>query len=215
MPIIFPGTWGAILLLKWYRLEVLGASLAISLLGTLLYLLVSPRVLFGYIFPYGNQNKQGLGLGPDFDAGRSYSENKSRQDPGESQKDAASGYKKARSFDLPDPQPMIDTIDTLFERQKPFKQPGYSIHDLSRDLSIPVYQLSFLLNQKYASNFSNWINGFRVEYFLELSAGEKSKDFTLEALSREAGFSNRVTFINAFRKVKGTTPGVYLKILKS
>jgi AraC-like DNA-binding protein len=35
---------------------------------------------------------------------------------------------------------------------------------------------------------------------------------TLEAMAKEAGFSNRITFINAFKKEKGMAPGLYMKM---
>jgi AraC-like DNA-binding protein len=35
------------------------------------------------------------------------------------------------------------------------------------------------------------------------------ENITLEAMAKQAGFSNRVSFNNAFKKLKGTTPTEY------
>ena len=98
---------------------------------------------------------------------------------------------------------------------RPFTLRDYTIHDLSRDIDIPVYQLSPIINSYYNSNFNTWMNKFRVEHFIRISQEEGRKELTLDAIAREAGFFNRTTFTNAFKKEKGTTPGQYLKTLTS
>jgi YesN/AraC family two-component response regulator len=100
------------------------------------------------------------------------------------------------------------------EQNKPFLQQGYTIHDLSADIEIPVYQLSPIINNRFNTNFSSWLNKYRVAYFIELCRKEGKRELTLDALSYESGFSNRVTFIKAFKKEKGTTPGAFLKELE-
>jgi AraC-like DNA-binding protein len=70
--------------------------------------------------------------------------------------------------------------------------------------------LSPIINQYYKSNFSSWLNKYRVNYFIELIGHEEKRELTLEALARESGFANRTTFMSAFRKEKNTTPGAFL-----
>jgi YesN/AraC family two-component response regulator len=109
---------------------------------------------------------------------------------------------------------LMEKIDNYLKERKPFLQHGFSIRDLSKELSIPVYQISYIINNKYDRHFSNWLNNYRIEYFLELARSEQHKNITLEALAKDAGFSNRITFINAFKREKGMSPGAFLKLQK-
>jgi AraC-like DNA-binding protein len=95
------------------------------------------------------------------------------------------------------------------KEQKPFLKMGYSIQDLSNETGIPVYQLSPLINGHFNMNFANWVNRFRIEYFIELVP--ENPQLTLEALSKKAGFITRSTFINAFKKEKVVTPREFFK----
>jgi AraC-like DNA-binding protein len=97
------------------------------------------------------------------------------------------------------------------EQQKPFLNQNYSIHDLSRDVEIPVYQLSPIINNYFQTNFNGWINKYRVNYFIQISEGDGKMGLTLDAIAKESGFTNRTTFTNAFKKEKGTTPGQFIK----
>jgi YesN/AraC family two-component response regulator len=61
-------------------------------------------------------------------------------------------------------------------------------------------------------NFNEYINSYRINYLLEkLKENQDLQKFTLEALGQMVGFSNRYTFLNAFKKVTGETPSSYLK----
>jgi AraC-like DNA-binding protein len=91
--------------------------------------------------------------------------------------------------------------------QQPFRKPGYSLADLSHELQIPPHQLSAFINQEYAKNFSELINGYRIDYLIGRSReSDDFEQFTLEAISKEAGFNSRATFISAVKKHTGKTP---------
>jgi AraC-like DNA-binding protein len=98
-------------------------------------------------------------------------------------------------------------LETHLNIHQPFRKVGYSLTDLSHELQIPPHQLSAFINQEYAKNFSELINGYRIDYLIQRS--KESDDFeqyTLEAISKEAGFNSRATFISAVKKHAGKTP---------
>jgi YesN/AraC family two-component response regulator len=71
------------------------------------------------------------------------------------------------------------------------------------------------MNNHIGMNFNEYINGLRVKYLL--SQFEVNKDwerFTLEALGEQVGFSNRFSFLKAFKKETGDTPSAYLQALR-
>lgn len=106
---------------------------------------------------------------------------------------------------------MVETIRDFILTKQPYKKAGYTIHDLSKAISIPVYQLSPIINQHFATHFNNWLNVYRVDYFIELFSRPENQQLTFEAVAQKAGFSSRATFISAFKKEKGCTPGIYFK----
>jgi len=61
-------------------------------------------------------------------------------------------------------------------------------------IEAPSHKLSDLFNHHYKLNFNTYINNLRIHYIKKrLGAGEW-KQFTLEAIAKDAGFSSRNTF---------------------
>jgi AraC-like DNA-binding protein len=136
-----------------------------------------------------------------------------RQIPGLSPESEPLDMESAASVEEPsiDFDGIISQIDRHMTGFKSYLNPRYTIHDLSMDTMIPVYILSPVINQKLGMNFNNWLNKYRLEYFMTLLEQGKHKDETLDALSKHAGFSSRPAFINAFKRQIGVTPGVYVR----
>lgn len=98
-------------------------------------------------------------------------------------------------------------LETHFEANKPFIKGGYTMGDLSRELSIPSHQLSAFVNQEYGKNFNELINTYRVAYLEKLVAeNPEYLNYTLEALGQLAGFKSRASFYSAVKKKTGLTP---------
>lgn len=98
-------------------------------------------------------------------------------------------------------------LETHLQLHQPFRKAGYSLTDLSHELQIPPHQLSAFINQEYAKNFSELINGYRIDYLIQRSReSDDFEQFTLEAISKEAGFNSRATFISAVKRHTGKTP---------
>jgi AraC-like DNA-binding protein len=74
-----------------------------------------------------------------------------------------------------------------------------------------THNLSQLLNQNLEVSFSDFVNRYRVEYAMRRIDDPSSRDFTLVAIAREAGFSSKTSFNRAFKKVTGKTPSEYQK----
>lgn len=84
------------------------------------------------------------------------------------------------------------------------------IGDLADYLNISPRYLSYVLSRHYELNFNDYINSFRINYIIELMKSAENKNFTLEAMAKEAGFSSRTTFFTAFKKQMGVSPMQYL-----
>jgi AraC-like DNA-binding protein len=91
--------------------------------------------------------------------------------------------------------------------------PGYALHNLANDLDESPRMISSILNTHLQTNFNEYINRHRIGYCLDLIEKGVHQNKTIEGLAQECGFSNRTTFINAFKHFKGVTPSHYIKNL--
>lgn len=207
-PLIVPGMFGVVFQLSWYNLTFINIDFAITLLAVAIYLLLSPGVLYGFypgiLLPAIKAETRPVAE-PVSPAAR---EEIIQTDTPVSEPSISS---PGRMLPPESIEKMIMVVEQYLANERPYLKTGYSIHDLSKDISLPVYHLSPIINQHFGSNFNSWINKFRVEHFLTIVEDEKNKQLTLEALAQKSGFSSRATFISAFKKEKGCTPGSYLK----
>ncbi len=99
-------------------------------------------------------------------------------------------------------------ITKAMEEEQLYLKSDLQIIDLATKLNIPVHHCSYVLNKQIGKNFRDWINAYRVEYFLKAYPLKGSR-MTIEAIAQESGFKNLATFYNAFKKEKGSLPSSY------
>ncbi|WP_256012190.1 helix-turn-helix domain-containing protein [Desertivirga xinjiangensis] len=103
------------------------------------------------------------------------------------------------------------SLKEVILQQELYRNQKLSVNQLSVMLGIPAKTLSHVINHHYQMRFNDYINSFRVSYVIgRFNAGDW-RDLSMEGLGREAGFSSRTTFFNAFKKHTGTSPSDYLK----
>lgn len=105
---------------------------------------------------------------------------------------------------------------SLFEKNKDFLQKNITIDALAKKLGTNRDYLSKAVNEIKGKNFSQYLNELRVGYIVEeLKSNEKLRKFTVSAIADETGFNNSESFSNAFKKITGTLPSYYIKLLQS
>jgi AraC-like DNA-binding protein len=105
-----------------------------------------------------------------------------------------------------------ELVHEYMTTEKPFLQQSFRLHDLAIAIDIPQHHCSYIINYVFERNFNEWVNEYRVAYFIRSYTHDASR-LTLEALAREAGFGNRRSLHNAFMKIHGQPPGIYLQKL--
>jgi AraC-like DNA-binding protein len=95
-----------------------------------------------------------------------------------------------------------------------FLNMGYTINDFSKDIHIPVYQISKSLNTFKGMGFLDYINQKRVQYCVKKFDDGAWSNYKVEAIASECGFNNRNSFTNAFKKFLGTSPSEYRENIK-
>ena len=92
-----------------------------------------------------------------------------------------------------------------------YLNPNTNLKEVAGQLKIPSYVLSMFIHQVYQMHFNDVINSHRVKYISDGLTNEQWDTLTLEAVGEMAGFNNRITFLNAFKKFTGVTPSQYVK----
>jgi AraC-like DNA-binding protein len=101
-------------------------------------------------------------------------------------------------------------ILSLFEKNKPYCNPNYTIADLAVALNTNVRYVSLALRNQNFDNFSSFINTFRIRLVKEMLNSDFGKTYTLQHIYTSAGFSNQSTFNKAFRLLENITPSEYI-----
>jgi len=92
-----------------------------------------------------------------------------------------------------------------------YLNPNTNLKEVAGRLDVPSYVLSIFIHQVYQMHFNDVINSHRVKYVSDGLTNEQWDTLTLEAVAEIAGFNNRITFLNAFKKFTGVTPSQYVK----
>lgn len=93
--------------------------------------------------------------------------------------------------------------------RKPYRDSNLTINDLANLISIPSYQLSRIINEKFNHNFFDFVNKYRIEEAKERLVDAKNQQFTILAIAYDAGFNSKSVFNTAFKKHTGLTPSQY------
>jgi len=85
---------------------------------------------------------------------------------------------------------------------------------LAKELQVPPYQLSQLLNEHFKKSFFDFVNGYRIQEVITFVDKPSHKKTTLLEAAFACGFNNKTSFINNFKKYTGQTPSKYFKTRK-
>ncbi len=102
-------------------------------------------------------------------------------------------------------------IAHLLEEDQIFKNPDLRITDVSRMLKTNRTYVSSVISNDFQSSFCDLINHYRVDYSKKLLLHPNI--YILEYVSNESGFASVNSFLRAFKKETGITPGQFRKQL--
>lgn len=102
-------------------------------------------------------------------------------------------------------------IDDYIVKNQKFLNPHFSLESLSVEIDKSMSSLSKLMNAHAGSNFSDYINKYRVLEAKRLLADSDFSAYTIVAIGLECGFNSKSTFYTAFKKFTGATPSAFRK----
>jgi len=128
----------------------------------------------------------------------------------------ARGIKKTPLTDIEHKklEEVMQAIEVQMDENNLFLKTGFTINDFSKDIQIPVYQISKSLNTFKGLGFVDYINQKRIGYCVQKFEQGEWLNFTVEAVATECGFNNRNSFTNAFKKFLGVSPSAYRENIK-
>lgn len=108
----------------------------------------------------------------------------------------------------------IEKIDQYFHREQPYLTNNFTIGHLSVEINIPMRELSYIINNYYNMRFTDLLNTYRINHITDKINVNNLKNYTIESLAIESGFSSMPSFYRAFNKMHHCTPTEFLDKLK-
>jgi AraC-like DNA-binding protein len=110
-------------------------------------------------------------------------------------------------------RPEDDRLKNLKEKiiqKQYFLDPDMNLQKLAELLQINPREFSEMINREEEMNFNDFLNSFRISHFKKLLL-EQEKDYSVEGMALDSGFSSKTSFYRAFKKSTGLTPLQYQK----
>ncbi len=95
----------------------------------------------------------------------------------------------------------------LMEMEQLFLDPGLNAKSLSQKVDAPVNYVSQVINERLNQAIPEFINSYRVNYAKTLLINNPQEK--IWAVGMEAGFNNRTSFNENFKKQTGVSPSEY------
>lgn len=118
---------------------------------------------------------------------------------------------KYQASSLKEKDKYIKQLENLMLSEKPYLKNNLRLIDLADSLSLNQHQVSQLINEYSNYSFFDFINKYRVKEATDLMLKHPGKN--LLEIAFEAGFNNKTSFINAFKKFNKNTPSQYRKMI--
>ncbi|MFY7733526.1 MAG: helix-turn-helix domain-containing protein [Bacteroidia bacterium] len=104
-----------------------------------------------------------------------------------------------------------EKIETLMCNNKMYENPQLVISDISSKLGTHSKKVSQVINQGFNMNFNDFINYYRITYFLQKIQGGEHNIQTFLSIAFECGFNSKSTFNRAFKRATSLNPKEYIE----
>jgi ligand-binding sensor domain-containing protein/AraC-like DNA-binding protein len=104
-----------------------------------------------------------------------------------------------------------DQLIKKMETKKYYLKSTLTLNELASHLSIPAYQLSYIINHKQQKNFNEFINEYRIHEAKRILQTTKDYKINILDLAYQTGFNSKSVFNASFKKLTGQTPSQFKK----
>ncbi|MEQ8339398.1 MAG: helix-turn-helix domain-containing protein [Cyclobacteriaceae bacterium] len=105
----------------------------------------------------------------------------------------------------------FEKIQRTFKETELYLNPNLKLADLAKELGISEKIISQAINECSGENVNLFINRYRIKTAERLLI-EQSRHITIDGIAELSGFSNKVSFYKAFRKVHAISPKEYIEV---
>lgn len=121
--------------------------------------------------------------------------------------------RKKSSIDEKTLNQILEKLEQL-EKDKVFLTPKLTLNLYAKKIDTNSKYLSRIINDHKSQTFNNYVNNLRITYIIEeLYSNQVLRNYTINAIAKEAGFSSTETFTRAFAKKTGLNVSYFLKKL--
>jgi len=111
----------------------------------------------------------------------------------------------------PDDYKLIRSQIEQFMHEEIFVDPSLNLTLLAKRLNKQPYLVSRVINDQFNKTFPELLLHYRIRKAEELLVSSLSKNYTVEGIAYESGFSTLSAFYTAFKKETGMTPTQFKK----
>lgn len=108
-------------------------------------------------------------------------------------------------------QELASKLEEYMKQDQPYLNPELNINTLAGTLNVPEKTISQTINHIIGSNFSDYINSYRIEDARIKLEQDSEKSISIKEVMYDVGFNSRSVFNSAFKKKTGLTPSEYQK----
>lgn len=105
----------------------------------------------------------------------------------------------------------IQKVQEGMEAHKFFLKQNLNIEEFSKRISLPVKEVSAVINKHYNTNFFEFMNSYRIEEAKRLLSDPEKMDLTIMDILLEAGFNSKSAFHRFFNRLVGMSPTEFRK----
>lgn len=102
-------------------------------------------------------------------------------------------------------------IKVALEKDEIFKRNDLNLSLFSQLIEEKSHHISQTFSENINEPFQEHINRYRIELAKKLLTDRENQKYTIEAIGQQAGFNNKVSFGQYFKKLTGSTPSQYRK----
>jgi AraC-like DNA-binding protein len=110
-------------------------------------------------------------------------------------------FKKESEFKVSE----LDFINEFYTKLY-FTNKDANLEGIAQKLNVNVSELYRFIYNKYDMTFNDMVNKNRISYFIDIVNNPKYKNYTIDALAKEVGFSSRQHLYKPFKKFHGGNP---------
>jgi AraC-like DNA-binding protein len=104
--------------------------------------------------------------------------------------------------------------DACMKERQPYLQPDCNLSHLAKHANLPVHHLAYYFRETKKQHFTEYRNEWRIHHAKLLITEGKIRETTLEGIGMQSGFTNRNTFLSAFKKIEGKSPNAFAALYK-